>query len=321
MRNAFAAEITAIAPEMDTLVLLSGDIGNRLFDKYKERCPDRFINCGVAEPNMITMAAGMAMSGLRPVAYTIASFITTRCLEQIRVDVCGHHAPVVIVGTGAGFSYAANGITHHACEDIAILRMMPGMTVVCPGDAMEVRQAIRAALRHDGPVYVRLGKKGEPVVHQTAPDLVLGRALTLRTGEDVCLLSTGNMLPTAVQIADNLAERNIAAGVVSLHTVKPLDENFLREAFSRHKLMVTLEEHSRMGGLGGAVAEWITDHDSVTARLLRIGSSDDFLHEAGGQGYARERMGLTPDAITEKIENALRRIDGAAEPAPVGSDI
>src|SRR5262245_37500104 len=162
MRNAFAAEVTALAGQDERVVLLMGDIGNRLFNDFRDRHPERFFNCGIAEANMTGMAAGMAACGLRPVTYTIAPFVTTRCLEQVRVDVCYHRLPVTIVGVGAGLSYASLGATHQACEDIAFLRALPGMTVVCPADPLEVRLALRAALRHPGPVYLRLGKKGEP---------------------------------------------------------------------------------------------------------------------------------------------------------------
>src|SRR5262245_53489292 len=195
MRNAFAKEITAIARQDPRVVLLSGDIGNRLFDDYKANCGARFLNCGVAEANMIGMAAGMAACGLRPVTYTITPFTTTRCLEQIRVDLCYQNLPVVVVGVGAGLSYASLGATHHSCEDIALLRSLPNMTVVCPGDAWEVRAALRKAINHDGPVYLRLGKKGEPLVHDEMPDLELGRGIVLREGCDACLVSTGNLLP------------------------------------------------------------------------------------------------------------------------------
>jgi transketolase len=305
MRNAFADELTKLAADDPRVVMLSGDIGNRLFDTYKDQHPDRFFNCGVAEANMISMGAGMAMCGLRPVAYTITPFITTRCLEQIRVDVCYHHQSVIIVGVGAGMSYASLGATHHACEDIAFLRALPGMTVICPGDAMEVRAALRAALKHDGPVYIRLGKKNEPVIHPDVPDLKIGEAIILREGADVCLLSTGNLLPNVCEAADLLAEAGISAQVVSFHTVKPLDERLLRDAFARFPLVTTVEEHSVIGGLGGAVAEWRADQDVTGARLLRIGTPDNFMHEAGSQSHARELFGLTPDAIVQKIRAAV----------------
>lgn len=304
MRNAFASEIAALAAEDPDVFLLVGDIGNRLFDKYKERFADRFLNCGVAEANMVSVAAGMAMSGLRPVAYTITPFITTRCLEQIRLDLCYHNVPVVLVGVGGGLSYASLGATHHSCEDIAFLRLLPHMTVVCPGDAWEVRLALRAALRQDGPVYIRLGKKGEPVVHAAAPAFALGKAIVLNPGEDVCILSTGNLLPVAVDAGKELGRRGVSAQVVSFHTVKPLDKELLAEVFSRFKLVATLEEHSVLGGLGGSVAEWLSDQPRPKARLMRLGTEDIFLHEAGEQEYARERFGLTADKIAETLAGA-----------------
>ena len=177
MRNAFASEITALAQEKPNLVLLSGDIGNRLFDKFKEVAPERFYNVGVAEQNMIGVAAGMAMSGLRPVTYTITSFTTARCFEQIRVDVCYHNLPVVIVGVGSGLGYASLGVTHHSCEDVAALGALPNMTVLAPGDALKPAPRMRAAMAHNGPVYIRLGKKGEPKVHSAVPAFTIGKGI------------------------------------------------------------------------------------------------------------------------------------------------
>ena len=205
MRNAFADELTKLGTEDARVVMLSGDIGNRLFDKFKDKHPSRFFNCGVAEANMMGVAAGMAMNGLRPVAYTITPFVTTRCLEQIRTDVCYHEAPVTIVAVGAGLAYSGLGPTHHACEDISFLRSIPNMVVICPGDAFEVRGALRAALQQDRPVYIRMGKKGEPVVHKgPIADFAIGKAITISEGSDVCLLSTGNMLPEAIEAAHKL---------------------------------------------------------------------------------------------------------------------
>lgn len=314
MRNTFAAELTELARLDDRIVLLSGDIGNRLFDDFKAQNGGRFFNCGVAEANLMTMAAGMALSGLRPVAYTITPFITTRCLEQIRVDVCYHGAPVVIVGTGSGLAYGALGATHHSLEDIGFLRLLPTMTVVCPGDPVEVRLALRAALAVDGPVYLRIGKKGEPVVHRAEPDFEIGRGIELRAGEDIWLLSTGAMLPVAVEVSDRLADHGIDAGVVSHHTVKPLDDELLRRVFASSRFVATVEEHSVIGGLGGAVAEWKVDREAAgevgPALLLRFGTPDRFLHEPGEQDYAREHLGISPEAITESILRAWK--SGAA---------
>ncbi len=306
MRNAFADELTRLGAEDRRVVLLSGDIGNRLFDKFRAAHPDRFYNCGVAEQNMTGLAAGMALSGLRPITYTIAPFVTTRCLEQIRTDVCYHEAPVIIVAVGAGLAYAGLGPTHHACEDIALLRALPNMVVLCPGDAWEVRAAMRAALAQDRPVYIRMGKRGEPKVHAEIPlDFAIGRALVIREGRDVCLLSTGNMLPEVIAAADHLAMHDIAAEVVSWHTVKPLDTEYLQAAFDRFGLVATVEEHSRIGGLGGAVAEWAMDQPAAPRRLLRFGTPDRFFKQSGEQEFARAALGLDAEAIAAGVRAAL----------------
>lgn len=305
MRNAFAKQITELAQADERVVLLSGDIGNRLFDDLKAKCPDRFFNCGVAEANMIGVAAGMAMSGLRPVCYTITPFITYRCMEQIRIDVCYHHQPVIIVGTGSGLSYASLGATHHSCEEMGMLRLLPGLAVIAPADAMEVRGALKAALKYPHPVFIRIGKKGEPVVHQTEPHFEIGKAIPVRDGQDVCLLSAGNMLPAALETAELLAAKHVSAKVVSFHTIKPLDEAMLADVFKHFKLVVTMEEHSILGGLGGSVAEWLSSFASAKARLIRCGTADEFLHETAEQEEAREHFGLTAAAMAARIQTAL----------------
>lgn len=305
MRNAFAAELTELARRDPRVVLLSGDIGNRLFDPFKNECAERFFNCGVAEANMMGVAAGMAMSGMRPVVYTIVPFVTTRCLEQIRIDVCYHAQPVTIVGVGGGLSYASLGSTHHACEDVGLLRLLPGMTIVCPGDAAEVRVGLRAALQHDGPVYLRLGKKGEPRVHEQDPPLEIGRSLPVRSGNDVALLAVGHVLPLALGAADILAERGISARVDSFHTVKPLDEECLADVFAHYRLVSVIEEHSVIGGAASAVAEWLARRSGTSARFLPFGVDDRFLHRTGSVAYLRHLVGLEPDVIAAKVEAAL----------------
>lgn len=301
MRNAFAQEITRLAAEDEGIVLLSGDIGNRLFDTYKTKFPQRFFNCGVAEANMTGIAAGMALCNLRPVTYTIAAFNTVRCLEQIRVDICYHNLPVIIVGVGGGLSYASLNATHHALEDIAFLRILPNMAVICPADAWEVRAALNTALKYDGPVYIRLGKKNEPLIHSHFPKFTIGKGIVVRPGQDLCFLGTGNVLPIVIKTAEKLEKLDISAQVVSFHTVKPLDNKLLTDVFTEFSLVVTVEEHSILGGLGGSVAEWLSDRPPFKARLCRIGTDDAFLYNAGEQHYARKHFGLTPDQIVDKI--------------------
>jgi transketolase len=306
MRNAFRDEIYEIAKSDDRIVLLSADIGNRMFDQFKADFPDRFYNTGIAEQNMIGMAAGLAMAGLRPVCYTIANFLTYRVIEQIRVDACYHHQPVILAAVGGGLSYASLGGTHHSCEDIAMLRTLPEMRILCPGDAMEVRSSVHAAVGYsEGPTYIRLGKKGEPTIHQSAPDLAFGRWLTIRPNvkPQVTLLSCGNILPETKAAADQLDAR-----LISCASVKPMDEDTLYDAFAQSELVVTVEEHSRLGGFGGGVAEWLTEQKQsyrARARLLRLGTPDEFLHRTGNQDYARQATGLDADSIVQSIETKL----------------
>lgn len=303
MRNAFADEVTKLGAADPRIVLLAGDIGNKLFDRFKVQNEGRFFNCGLAEANMMGVAAGLALCGLRPIVYTITPFATTRCLEQIRVDACYHRAPVVIVGTGAGFSYAELGPTHHSCEDIALLRALPGMTVLCPCDEVELRLALREALRHDGPVYMRIGKKGEPVIHLEPPEFRIGRAITVRQGTDVCLISTGNIMSVVLGAADILGSAGISARVESFHTVKPLDVERLAELFDYFPVIAAAEEHSRIGGLGSSIAEWLVAQDGLPGRLISFATGDEFMHEVGSQNYARRRFGLTAENIASVVRS------------------
>jgi transketolase len=308
MRNAFADEITRIASMDERLILLSGDIGNRLFEEYKNAFPNRFLNCGVAEANMTGVAAGLAMNGLRPITYTIAPFATTRCFEQIRDDICYHNLPVIIIGIGSGLGYAELGATHQSLEDIAILRALPNMTVLCPADPQETRLALRAALNMDGPVYLRLGKKGEKPVHEKNTNYQIGHAMPLRLGSDCALLSTGVIAPLALEVANSLADQNITTKVIHFPSVKPLDNKTLVHCVQKYQLIATIEEHSRIGGFGSAVAEWLSDYGAHTTTLLRYGTQDKFFCEAGGTLYARWRHGLSENIISDDIADHLKCI-------------
>lgn len=306
MRNAFAEAITELGDAHADLVLLAGDIGNRLFDKFKEKHPTRFYNCGVAEANMTGVASGLAASGLHPITYTITPFNTVRCLEQIRLDICYPNLPVIVVGTGSGLSYAGLGATHHSMEDIAILRTLPNMHIVCPADPVEVRLAIKDALRLRLPTYIRLGKKGEPVIHQSDPNFEIGRGIVMREGTDVAILGVGNMLAVALQTAEQLLQKELSTKVISLHTVKPLDDSLLSQLFSEHKLVVVLEEHGLIGGAGSAILEWGHSARADLRKLLCIGGPDRFLSACGDQEEARILLGLTPAMISQKIFYCLK---------------
>ena len=307
MRNAFADEITRIAKNDPSVALLSGDIGNRLFEKYKQSCPERFVNCGVAEANMVTMASGMAMTGMKPVAYTIASFLIYRAFEQIRVDVSYHDAPVLLVGVGGGLSYASNGSTHHTLEDISLMRSIPNMQVICAGDPLEVRAATKAFFKNPKPTYLRIGKKGEAPVHGKAlDDFEIGKSICLKRGKSVALLATGNMLPNCSSISDELEERGISSSLYSFHSVKPMDEKCLHAIFSEHEYVFTVEEHSRKGGFGSAVAEWLSSQAKTKARLFTIGTPDQFLLYTGNQEAARKTCRLDKAGLLDQITDFIR---------------
>lgn len=306
MRNTFADEITKLGGTDPRLVMLSADIGNRLFDTFKGRHQGRFLNCGVAEANMISMAAGLASCGMRPVCYTITPFITARCYEQIKVDVCYHGMPVVIVGTGSGLSYASLGTTHHSLEDVALMRTLPGMRVLAPADSHELRTCLREALSSDTPVYIRIGKKGEPAVHEAPPPRIASEWLQLNSGTQVALLSSGTVLPEVREAARILADRGVSSSVLSCACIKPLDEATLARLANTHSLLVTIEEHYREGGLGSAVAERLLElRGAQGASLLRLGVADRFLSHPGEQDQARRLCGLDAAGIAERVSKAL----------------
>src|SRR6266481_9783985 len=222
MRGAFFRAVTALAEQDERVHLIVGDLGFGVVENFAERFPNRFVNVGVAEQNMTGVAAGIALSGKVVFTYSIANFPILRCLEQVRNDVCYHKANVKIVAVGGGLAYGALGATHHATEDLAILRALPRMVVVAPGDPVETEAATRAVMAHAGPCYLRLGRAGEAKIHSTQVDFVLGKAIEMHEGRDITLISTGGMLGTAMQVTDILYNAGVQTRLLSMHTVKPL---------------------------------------------------------------------------------------------------
>lgn len=305
MRNAFADEVNKLAVDDNRIVLLSGDIGNRMFDSFKDEHKGRFFNCGIAEANMMGVASGMALSGLRPIIYTIAPFTTTRCYEQIRIDACYHNVPIIIVGTGSGLSYAELGPTHHSLEDLAILRVLPNITILAPADEVELRQCLQQALKLDTPVYIRIGKKGEEIISKKDNGLKIGCSTTILHGTDVCLIGTGTIMPIVLESASMLSSKGFSVRVESFHTIKPLDTKTLEDVFSNFSLVAVIEEHSCIGGLYGSICEWLVKHNNRESRLISFGTKDEFMSEVGTQDYARAKYGLTSKNITEQVINTF----------------
>lgn len=304
MRNTFIDELCALAERDERIWLLCGDLGYSVLERFATRFPDRYLNAGVAEQNMTGVAAGLALAGKIVFTYSIANFPIMRALEQVRNDVCYHNLSVKIVSVGCGTAYGTHGYTHHGVEDLAVMRALPNMTVLAPGDPIETRLVTRAAAAQAGPVYLRLGKGGEPVVHEQAPAFQIGRAITMRAGADVTLISTGAMLAETVRASDLLAERGISAGVISMPSLKPLDQEAIRAVAERAPLIVTVEEHSIAGGLGSAVADVLAEAPGRRARLVRTGitSSPSLV---GTQSYLKQINGLDAAGLARTVAEAV----------------
>jgi transketolase len=302
VRTAFLDTLYELAKADRRIVFVTGDLGFSVVERFMTDLPDQFVNAGVAEQNMTSLAAGMALMGKVVFTYSIANFPTLRCLEQVRNDVCYHTANVKVVAVGGGFTYGAMGASHHATEELGVMRMMPGMVVVAPADPVEARAATRAVVAHDGPCYLRLGKAGEPNVHQGPIDFQLGRAIRLRDGSDLTLISTGGMLGTAVAVAERLAERSVAARVLSMHTLKPLDEEAVRAAARDTGAIATLEQHSIIGGLGSAVAEVLAEPPGERVRFRRIGVPSAFSERVGSQKWLEQQHGLDEAGVLAQVE-------------------
>lgn len=310
MRTAFIRTLNELADKDPRICLVVGDLGYSVIEEFEGKHPDQFVNAGVAEQNMIGIAAGMAMAGKVVFTYSIGNFGTLRCLEQIRNDVCYHKANVKVVAVGGGLAYGNLGVTHHASEDVAILRALPNMTVVAPGDPIEAALATRAVAALQGPCYLRLGKAGEPVVHEDEPRFELGRALILREGTDITLIASGGMLATASSVAAQLAGKGLSVRLLSMHTIKPIDREAVIEAATETKLIFTLEEHSVEGGLGGAVAEVLAELEPGHAPLKRIGLRPEFNKVVGDQKYLKAAHGLDEEGVMKTIQTIITRSYG-----------
>lgn len=296
MRTAFIETLLEVAKQDERIWLVTGDLGYSVLEKFAHELPQQFVNVGVAEQNMIGVAAGLALAGKIVFTYSIANFPIIRCLEQIRNDVCYHGLSVKIVAVGGGFSYGAQGYTHHGIEDLAMMRVLPNMTVVAPADPVETRLATQAIVAHSGPCYLRLGRSDEPVVHQTSPEFVIGQAIKLQDGNDLTFFCTGGTLELVLAAAQHLAVSGCAAGVVSMPTIQPLDQIAILQAAKETGRIITVEEHG-IGGLSSAVSEvLLLSGYHARMRAVRIGHPTRHTI-AGSQEYLRSLHGLSVDGI------------------------
>jgi transketolase len=317
MRTAFIETLCELAAVEERIWLLNGDLGFSVVEKFADRFPDRYLNVGVAEQNMSGVAAGLARCGKIVFTHSIANFPTLRCLEQIRNDICYHDGNVKVVAVGGGYVYGPQGYTHHGVEDIAIMRSLPGMTVVAPGDPVETKLAMHSIVAHSGPCYLRLGRANEPVVHKTVPEFRLGQAIWVRRGTDITLISTGGMLVEAVATAERLNLLDgIDAGVLSMPTIKPLDCTTIIQAARQTGAVVTAEEHTVTGGLGSAVAEVLAE-SGLTVRFKRFGVPDRLNHAVGSQTYLRRTAGDLRQVVLSLLQSSTEKASGAAGYAPM----
>lgn len=302
MRSVFNKVLVDIARRDPRIYMVLADIGYGEIEPFAEAFPERFINCGVAEQNMAGVACGIALEGNIAVTYSIANFPTLRCLEQIRNDSCYHNANVKTVIIGGGLAYGALGVSHQATEDIAIMRALPNMIVVCPCDFAEAEAAVHAMIAHPGPVYYRCGYKKEPDVHVGPIDFRFGKAIRVCDGSDLTFIFTGTIGNQVVPAADLLAEEGIHARVISMHTVKPIDREAILAAARETGGIVVVEEHQIHGGLGGAVAEVLVDACVAPQRFLRLALPDVYVCKVGTHQWLLDQYGLS----TRKIVGSVR---------------
>jgi transketolase len=289
----------------ERIFLLVGDVGYSLVEPFVEKFPDRFVNVGIAEQNMTGIATGLALSGKTVFVYSLANFPTLRCVEQIRNDICYHKANVKIVTSGAGLAYGALGPTHHVIEDMAVMRALPNMTVIAPCDPVESALATRAASRLDGPCYLRLAKTGDPIVHNPVPDFKIGKAITIRDGADLTLIACGSIILNVIEAAEQLERQDIQTRVLSMHTVKPLDKGAILASVRKTGIVMSIEEHNIIGGLGSAIAETLAESDISDITFKRMGINDCFCMEVGSQEYLRYHHTLSVKDIVEQATQLL----------------
>ncbi|MDB5703910.1 MAG: transketolase [Sphingomonas bacterium] len=304
MRDSFIRALTELAASDPEIMLVNGDLGFGVLTDFIARFPDNYVNAGVAEQNMTAVACGMALAGARTYTYSIANFPTLRCLEQLRNDVCYHRANVTVVAVGGGFSYGQLGMSHFATEDLAILRALPDMTVVAPSDPWQAFELTKQLYARGGPSYLRLDK-GSAGLSPDGPPVELGRIRQVREGGDAVIFATGAILGEALAAAETLAEQGVGVRVVDVHTIKPFDAAGVCGTARTSGVVVTVEEHSIVGGLGGAVAEACLEGGVAMRGFRRVGLADCFPSVVGDQDYLRAHHGMDRHAIHAALRGLL----------------
>lgn len=309
MRDHVLSELTKLAQDDPRIYLITGDLGYVVLDRFREACKGRYINAGIAEQNMTALAAGLAREGNIVFTYSIGNFPTLRCIEQIRNDVCYHHSNVKILAVGGGFVYGNQGVTHHATEDIAMMRILPNMRVYVPGDAYEAVQCLKDAVTYNGPCYIRLARNKEENFHFENEVIDVSKLQQFaKNGTDVTIITTGAILCEGVKLQKKLVENGVKAGLVSVPRLKPIDKEGILNIAQNTKLVVTMEEHQDTAGLGGICAEILSEISGQHAVLYRCGLHDEFSEMTGDQQYLRDFYGISADRLEPIIGKLLKEI-------------
>jgi transketolase len=305
VRNAYLSTLYELAENDKRVMALISDNGAIVYDKYRAAFPEQYLNCGISEANMVGVAAGLASCGKVPFAYTIASFLAYRAFEQIRNDVCLQRMNVKLVGIGAGFVYSNLGPTHHSTEDLALMRALPGLTVFSPCDPLETRMVTRAACEIKGPVYIRLATGGSPAVHESDFEFCVGKAVTLKPGKDLTIMSTGSGVHEALQAVRELEKEGVSAGLLNFHTIKPIDREAIVRAARESGRVLVVEEQGTNGGLAGAVAEVLLEEGAGAVKFRRMGLGDSFAEGYGNYQEMREMNGLSREHIVRAARSMV----------------
>ena len=305
MRDTFVRTLVNLAKADKNIELVTGDLGFGVLKPFWEQCPDQFTNAGIAEQNMTSMAAGMALEGKTVFTYSIGNFPTLRCLEQIRNDCAYHNANVKVVCIGGGFVYGSLGMSHQATEDLAILRALPDVVVMAPADLVEAEECTKALAKYKGTAYLRLGRGGEKRIHEKLDNFEIGKAIKVHGGEKIAIFSTGAIFEEVAAAYCWLKTLNYNPAVYTFPTVKPIDKETIEKVSREFDLVVTVEEHNVVGGFGSAVAEVMAEMREVNTRLLRIGLNDEYSIRVGNQKYLRTQYGMDSGSIVEKVLTAV----------------
>lgn len=300
MRNAYLNTLYDLASHDENVLSLVSDNGLIVYDDFRRDFPKQYFNFGISEGNMITVAAGMASCGKIPFAYTIGAFLAYRAFEFIRLDVCLQKLNVKIIGIGAGMAYSTLGPTHHATEDIAVLRVLPNLTLFSPATPIETAEIIKAAYKIDGPVYIRLGTNNEPEIYDDKYKFEVGKGVKIKDGKDITFVTTGSITYAALQVAKLLEEKDVSVRVINIHTIKPFDKDIIEQATKETNRIITIEEHNIIGGLGSAVSEVIAER-GLSTKLNRIGLNDKFAIGYGTPLEVKEMNCLDELGIYKKV--------------------